>query len=185
MLILPWVGQDWHLAPQAKTVMKPGQNSMIDGFCTRRRWPGMAGAGLVLLLLAGCGARPYPVHGQLQYEDGQPLKDLSDFMVSFTSQELTKSSTGKIEADGTFKLSTSRPDDGAFPGKYKVIVSQPHPNPERRLTRQPVVDEVYENPKTTTLEATVEPKDNTFTFKLRRYNAAAAAKKAIKPRIND
>jgi hypothetical protein len=137
--------------------------------CGRRPWA--AGAAVVLLTLAGCGTNhPYPVRGQLLYEDGQPIKELDGFTVSFSSQELAKGARGNLDAEGRFQLTTQRPDDGAFPGKYKVIVTQPHINVERRETHPPVVDLEYEDPAKTPLEATVESKDNDFTFKLKRHH---------------
>jgi hypothetical protein len=132
-----------------------------------RKWRGV-GLGLVLLGLAGCGARVYPVKGQLQYEDGKPVKELAGETVTFTSAQLGKSSHGTIAEDGTFQLTSHRTNDGAYPGTYKVIVTQPHPNYERRQKKGPVLDVAYENPDTTDLERTVEPKENEFTFKLRR-----------------
>jgi hypothetical protein len=129
-----------------------------------------AGAGLLLLGLVGCGSnRTYPVHGQLLYDDGRPIQELSGSTITFTSAQLGKSATGRIEGDGSFRLTTQRSNDGAFPGSYKVIISQPHPNAERRETRKPAVAVVYEDPQSSQLEATVEPKDNEFTFKLHRF----------------
>jgi hypothetical protein len=118
----------------------------------------------------GCGGeRPYPVRGQLFYEDNdQPVTELKEFTVMFTSEKLQKSSRGNIDENGVFHLSSIRDKDGAFPGDYKVTLTQPHPNPERGEFRKPVVLVAYENPQTTTLDATVEAKTNELTFKLKR-----------------
>jgi hypothetical protein len=118
--------------------------------------------------LAGCGSGTYPVRGHLVYEDGQPVTELAGFTVTFTSTSVGKSSIGEIQEDGSFRLTTLSPNDGAFPGEYKVILTQPHREPERPEKRNPVVDLAYENPEKTNLTATVEPKANEFTFKLRR-----------------
>jgi hypothetical protein len=123
---------------------------------------------LAAVVLAGCSGGAYPVKGTLVYEDGQPVKELAGFTVTFTSEKLAKSAVGDIDQDGGFRLTMERPGDGAIPGEYKVTLTQPHPNPERGERRKPVVDLVYENPEKTPLEATVEPKTNEFTFKLRR-----------------
>jgi hypothetical protein len=135
-----------------------------------RRWLAPTLLGLALVVLTGCGAKPYPVSGKLLFEDGKPITELAGFNVSFTSQKLTKSATGVIGPDGTFKLTTVHPNDGAFPGDYDVILSQPHPNPERNEKRQPVIDFAYEDIQRSGLKATVEPKENEFTFKLRRFD---------------
>ena len=138
-----------------------------------RRWAA-ALAGLLLIGLGGCGGGGlYPVQGKLLYEDGQPVKELAGFNVTFTSQKLGKSSVGTIEEDGSFRMTTERPNDGVFPGKYQVIISQPHPNPERNQHQQPIVDLAYENPEQTDLVADVEPIVNEFTFRLRRIKKRA------------
>jgi hypothetical protein len=118
--------------------------------------------------MAGCGSSTYPVSGVLTDESGQPLKELAGFSVTFTSEQLGRSSRGEIQPDGTFRMGTRKSNDGVYPGEYKVTLSQPHPNVERRDNRQPVVDQSYENPEQTDLTAKVAPKDNTFTFRLRR-----------------
>jgi hypothetical protein len=124
---------------------------------------------LGLVPLAGCGHGTYPVHGKLVYQDGQPARELAGYTVTFTSEKLGKSSVGVIKDDGTFVLGTDRREDGAVPGEYRVILTQPHPNDERRETMQPVVDPRYEEVDTSDLNATVEAKGNDFTFTLRRF----------------
>jgi hypothetical protein len=131
-----------------------------------RPWLGLL-AGAVLIGIAGCGGGAYSVSGQLEYEDKQPVKELAGFTITFTSDVLQKSARGEIKEDGTFRLF-----DGAFPGEYKVIVDQPHPNPERGEHRQPVVDLVYEDPVRTPLVAEVKAQSNQFTFTLNRIKRA-------------
>jgi hypothetical protein len=128
----------------------------------------MALAGLALAGLAGCGSGTYPVSGRLEYDDGQPITELAGSSVTFTSEKLGVEARGELQQDGSFRLGTKRTNDGAPPGTYKVIVTQPHPAPERPVTGRPVVDLAYEDPETTPLEATVEAKSNDFTFKLKR-----------------
>jgi hypothetical protein len=137
-----------------------------------RPWFGIVFVALAVAGLAGCGrGGPYPVSGRLEYEDGEPITGLAGSTVTFTSDALGVEARGEIQEDGTFRLGTRREADGAPPGTYKVIVTQPHPEPERRVTGHPVVALIYEDPKTTPLEVTVEPKSNDFTLKLKRLKA--------------
>jgi hypothetical protein len=131
---------------------------------------GLLAAGLICGGLAGCGSsdHPYPVHGKLLYEDGQPVGELEGFEVSFTSAELHKTSSGLIQKDGSFTMSSLKDDDGVFPGDYRVSITQPHPDYERGETQQPIVALVYEDPEKSPLQAKVEAKTNEFTFKLKK-----------------
>jgi len=92
-------------------------------------WVGIGSA--VLLAAAGCsgGSTPYPVHG-IVYLDGEPAKELAGGTVTFNSPELHKSASGQIQADGSYRLGSTKKDDGAIPGKYQVSVSPPE-NPSR------------------------------------------------------
>jgi hypothetical protein len=135
-----------------------------------RRLPGVALAA-VMVGLAGCGGgsdRAHPVAGALQYEDGSPVTELGGETITFTSESVGKRASGEIKPDGTFRLTTTRTDDGAFPGTYKVVLSQPVPEPERGVTAKRVVDAMYEEPDKSPLEAVVEAKSNEFTFKLKK-----------------
>jgi hypothetical protein len=135
----------------------------------RRRRSTRAVVAFLVFALGGCGGGGlHPVQGKLVYEDGQPVTELAGYSVTFTSEKLGKSAVGDIAEDGSFRLTTERPNDGALPGEYQVIVSQPHPNPERNQNRGPFVDLAYEDPLLSDLKATVEPKNNDFTFRLRR-----------------
>lgn len=125
---------------------------------------------LVLAGLSGCrGEGPYAVRGSVVDDvDGKPIKELAGFTITFTSETCGKSATGNLDEKGDFRLTSSRNGDGAFPGDYKVVLTQPQANPERGEYRQAVVDVGYEHPRTTKLRARVEPKGNTFTFHVKR-----------------
>src|SRR5437879_3692017 len=51
--------------------------------------------------------------------DGQPLPGAT---VSFMPVGNGRAASGRTDANGNFRLSTFRTDDGALPGEYKVIV---------------------------------------------------------------
>jgi hypothetical protein len=79
-------------------------------------------AALLVLCAAGCGNRLYPVSGKVTLENGQPL---TKGLVIFEGKEGEKPVTarGDIQSDGSYRLGTHRPGDGAPPGKYQVLIS--------------------------------------------------------------
>jgi hypothetical protein len=135
----------------------------------RRQLAGVAFC-LSLLAAAGCGGeRFYPVKGKLVYADtGEPVKELADFDVIFTSEKIGKSARGVIQKDGTFQLGTIKDNDGAPPGEYVVTLTQPVRQPERPFVGDRVVDKAYEDPALSDLKAEVGPDKGEFVFKLRR-----------------
>jgi hypothetical protein len=72
-----------------------------------------------LAVIAGCGSGKIPVDGTVLL-DGQPLANAD---VLFMPKSGGRPATGKTNADGKFKLSTDRPDDGVLPGEYDVGVN--------------------------------------------------------------
>jgi hypothetical protein len=123
------------------------------------------------LALAGCGGNgTYPVTGRIVYEDdGSPIRELEGQTIYFDAHGIAKGSRGTLTADGTFTLTTPGVGSGAFPGKYKVSLTQPYPMPDRPPPKgKAVVDKIYELPQTTILEEVVEEKTNEFTFRLKR-----------------
>ena len=73
-----------------------------------------------LISAAGCGkGGTVPLRGTVTL-DGRPLQGAT---VHFIAQDPGgRDALGSTDADGVFRLSTSEPNDGAFPGSYKVIV---------------------------------------------------------------
>lgn len=87
----------------------------------------LAAAGLVLLVLAGCGDssdpnRPAtaPVSGVLTRK-GDPVADAT---VTFTAADGSRSAFGKTDETGHFELTTFESGDGAVPGEYVVTVTK-------------------------------------------------------------
>lgn len=75
-----------------------------------------------VLLLAGCGTsgpKPYPVSGEVVFEDGVVLQG---GLVEFSSAEQEMSATGRIGPDGKFRLTTVKDGDGAIAGLHRAIV---------------------------------------------------------------
>src|SRR5262245_38678076 len=82
-------------------------------------------ASSLILLLAGCGGSGLsPVEGQLQWSDGKPVTELEGASVTFELPEKNTNSVGMVQPDGNFSLMTASPGDGAYPGTYKVVISE-------------------------------------------------------------
>src|SRR5262245_25725866 len=95
------------------TMRTPGTGSW-------RRWVTLA-LFAPLLGAAGCGSGLYPVTGRVVFEDGSPL-DEGIVICETYDGEKTVMARGNIQRDGTFRLGTIKPGDGARPGKYRVLV---------------------------------------------------------------
>jgi hypothetical protein len=91
--------------------------------------------------------------------------------VIFTSDELKVSSSGEIDGDGRYTLTMKRKDDGALPGRYKVVIVPPDPgrgdDPKFKV-RKPSLPKKYTDPTQTDLSATVEAKANDITLTITR-----------------
>lgn len=78
---------------------------------------------LFLVAAAGCGGRDMAkAHGQVSY-GGRPVTSGALIFSPIPAGEQTqpgKSSTGDIQPDGSFQLSTHRLHDGAFVGRHRV-----------------------------------------------------------------
>ena len=91
---------------------------------------------------------------------------LKDATVEFESLEAKVSASGAIQEDGSFRLTTEQPGDGAWLGKHKVLIARHYPNPDTAAPR--VIHSRYESFETSGLEAEVEAKSNTIVFKVER-----------------
>src|SRR5262245_44200649 len=82
---------------------------------------------MLLLILAGCGQTDpnaaYPVRGQVLYEAKPPVGALVVLhpLIRPTSSDVPRPH-GEVKNDGTFELTTFKPQDGAPPGDYAVTV---------------------------------------------------------------
>lgn len=134
----------------------------------RSRWLGL----LAAALLGGCATNgPQPVEGTVVWEDGTPATELATAQVVFDLPAQKTSSRGSVRPDGTFRLTTFRPDDGALPGDYKVmmleVARKTMPNDSTRLMPG-ALDSRYADPSTTDLTASVKPGVNKITLKVKR-----------------
>ncbi len=128
-------------------------------------------ATLCLGLIAGCGGeRLYPVEGTVTLEDGKPMPS---GMVSFEMQvgDRFVMARGEIAEDGTYQLSSKNPNDGALPGKYRVLVAPPVPfsaAPPPGTPPRIDIDPSYQAYDTSGLTFEVKEEKNSFPIKVAR-----------------
>lgn len=81
------------------------------------------------LLLTGCGSGDqmdiYPVQGKVMF-NGSPAEGATVVFLGTTEELRGKKApipTGKVQSDGTFRLTSYEPDDGAPAGEYRVAIT--------------------------------------------------------------
>lgn len=78
----------------------------------------------IVLSYSGCGPsypKRYPVSGVVKFKDGSAVKT-GTIEIGVPGSQWTAS--GTIDREGTFTLSTVKPNDGAIEGEHKVIIRQ-------------------------------------------------------------
>lgn len=123
----------------------------------------------LISMMPGCGSeRPavVPVRGKVLFSDGKPVKLGT---VELYSDEHKLSATGTIRNNGSFLLGTFTTDDGAVPGKHRVIVTQMVINDtmtKHVLDHGDPVDPIFGSYITSPLEVTISdsgPNEMTLT----------------------
>lgn len=135
-----------------------------------RRWS--CGLTLCVACIVGCGSdglATYPVNGRVTFADDKPLTggtvEFQPATPPVPSNAEKGSLAGRISArgfiqeDGTYKLSTFEPDDGAIEGKHRVLVTPGlPPGPINSLNpSKPVINARFQRFETSGLEFTVTP----------------------------
>jgi len=119
----------------------------------------------------GCSTSGYyPVQGKIVDQAGQTVEGLEGSEIVFLQPEGkgSISSVGDIKADGTFRMYTERPGDGVPPGEYTVYIPRRRIDSEREAPQS--IEAKFEKPESSGLRAKVEPKRNTFEFKVNRFS---------------
>jgi hypothetical protein len=154
---------------------------MIDRLAQRsRQYSATLLAGCAFcLLFVGCGERlpeTVPVAGKVSWQDGP----LTDGTVVFHPHHIEagrpkRPATGKLQADGSFVLTTFRHADGAVPGDYRVTIHSYASDPaasdddERPGDYRWRIPERYGDPSRSGLVASVDAttvKPQSFAFEL-------------------
>ncbi|MBV9123243.1 MAG: hypothetical protein JO112_07800 [Planctomycetes bacterium] len=77
-----------------------------------------------LIGLTGCGHKLYPVSGKVTLDDGTPVtKGMVVFEGTPEAGGVPVTARGEIQPDGSYQLSTSQPNDGVPPGKYRALIN--------------------------------------------------------------
>lgn len=140
-------------------------------------------AGLCCLVVSGCGPETpltAPVHGRITV-GGKPIT--TGRIVFYP--EIGRSGTAVIGADGTYRLATFQPNDGATIGKHHVTIESFHAKNGKAKAAsfadevagkgsrssagntpslQWFVPEIYSNRSTSPLNVEVKTGDNTLDF---------------------
>jgi hypothetical protein len=125
---------------------------------------------LLLLSLAGCAPGIYPVAGKVVWKDGAAATELVDGHIIFELPEEDLTARGIIQADGTFRMSTNTPSDGAREGEHQVSILELR-GPARPGSESPapgIMDARFSNPATSGLTANVKPGNNQITLTVER-----------------
>jgi hypothetical protein len=126
---------------------------------------------LLTAFLSSCGSGPNPVEGKVVWKDGSPAKELEGSQVVFDLPEKQTSARGIVRADGSFRLTTNKPDDGALAGDHKVAIIETRKQqggPDSSNIAPGVMDARFYDLKTSGLTATVGPGPNKITLTVER-----------------
>ncbi len=109
--------------------------------------------------MAGCGGGPpvHPVRGHVQSQDGRRP---TFGTVEFKADEGGQIASGRIEQDGSFRLTTFADGDGAVAGRHRAIIVQVVNTEHVPLEKHHHVLDVhprYARYETSGLEFTIEP----------------------------
>ena len=121
--------------------------------------------------MAGCGGQPLPTYeagGKVAFANGTPLRGgWVEFQPADTSHNV--SARGEIQSDGTFRLGTFSPGDGAIEGEHRVLVVPPLPEGDRDETPIPrwIIDPKYFRFETSGLRFRVDRDESKNRFEIR------------------
>jgi hypothetical protein len=88
-----------------------------------KRTHGVHLVALLGVVLIGCGGRgTTPVRGVITLE-GTPIAGATVLFMP-DGQDEGRPASGFTSSDGTFRLMTYKPDDGALPGTYRVLIQK-------------------------------------------------------------
>jgi hypothetical protein len=123
-------------------------------------------AGALVALMSGCGGNRgpvlYSVRGSVRI-NGEPAKDVNVMFTPVAPPEggATPLSPAAVTGeDGSFRLMSFKPGDGAPAGDYRVTINYPMSRFNKHLNGIDRLKGKFADPKTSGLTAKVEPKSN-------------------------
>jgi hypothetical protein len=123
-------------------------------------------AGALVALAAGCGGRKgprlYPVKGVVHI-NGEPAKGVNVMFTPIAPPQGGADPLSPVAVtgeDGSFRLMSFKPGDGAPAGDYQVTIIYPMDRFNKHLSGIDRLRGRFANPKTSGLAARVEPKSN-------------------------
>jgi hypothetical protein len=123
---------------------------------------------LCCLIAVGCGGgKTAPVNGRVKFKDGSDVSVLAGHTVTFETDADRMSGYGDIQAEGTFKITTFSPDDGAMIGTHRISITPPEPPPDGPLPK-PILHPKYKDYGTSGLTAEIKPGTNNVELELER-----------------
>ena len=106
------------------------------------------------------------VRGSVKFSDGTPVTgELATIVFQpDPANRPAKSASGSIQADGSFDLMTNAPGDGAYPGKYIVVLKVWSNYREQKLA----VPDQYSSEGTSPLTVDIDDSGQPFDLEIER-----------------
>jgi hypothetical protein len=143
-------------------------------FCRSLFTAGICVVAVVSVSLAGCGGSApatYRAGGKVVFADGKPLTSGAVELRSMDGKQHVVA-RGQIQSDGSFRLSTFGPNDGAVEGEHAalVAVAPPEGNIGDMKVIPKIIDPRYSQFDTSGLKFTItrDPTKNQFTIQIDR-----------------
>jgi hypothetical protein len=168
---------DANMVPESLPVIRSTRGRFPSSSSSSPRILAWSAVALATVGLAGCGGSGGPemarVYGMVTY-NGKPV---TQGTISFQPTDPANGApaTGIIESDGSYRIQTTEPGDGARLGSYTVAIRSVSGEPDVPLDYIPRtpppppksnIPERYANPASSNLTAKVERGSNQIDFKL-------------------
>ena len=140
---------------------------------------------IAALSFVGCGGEKgalsglYPCEGTVTYNGSPATAGVSITFYPDGGDSEARAASANTDANGKFKVTTLKPNDGMFPGTYKVAIAKYEEYGPPRQAKDSdgnvvgeeydtknVFPEKYASPDTSGLTVTIEKKKNTPEFNL-------------------